>query len=304
MTWISKPGGAGDYWRQMFPTPPPIGSFGHWKYLTTGWNVAQRLWSVRCAGADSVPERSRAQHRMIALWMPAVWSMGCADCTWLGRFLDSRDADHQGQPVLASRELPPRHGLHPRPMRYGVEPWPGIVRDPAKVVLTDVDLDGQTLLVLPRDLVVSTLTTWACLKHATEFGHTREDAEACRLVENHLDVWLEARRSHGDEDNVGADQDAFDVDEFFGDDANVWTPVARLLTYEFLSSAEPELAEQYCRPDTSWGFDYEPSPWVHVDDRANVEADLTTQGYQIRRWLGLAEMYLDPPVRPEEELGI
>jgi hypothetical protein len=303
MALPSMHGGAGDYWDQMFPTPP-TDSYGRYKSITTGWAIAQRLWNTRCEGAVALPSGAAGHHRLLALWIESSWFSGCADCTWLGKSLASRDEIHWGQPVLAVRCLPPRHGTHGRPERFVVQPWHQDPVDAERILLTDIDVDGETLFVVPRDLAISTLTSWACLKYATEFGHTREDAGARQTVESHLSVWLELRRALGDEDSDGSDDEPFHADDFFGEDWNAWTPVARLLTYEFLQQAEPALTARWCRHDTSWGMDYESAPWVHVEDRDALEAGLRARGYEVRQWRGLAEMYLDPPVRVEDELGI
>jgi hypothetical protein len=304
MALPSMHGGAGDYWDQIFPTPP-TDSYGRYKSITTGWAIAQRLWDTRCEGAAALPSGEAGQHRLLALWISSSWFSGCADCTWLGKALESRDEIHRGQPVLAVRCLPSRHGTHARPERFVVQPWHQDPIDPQRILLTDIDVDGETLFVIPRDLTISTLATWACLKYAEELGHTREDDVARALVEARLSTYLESRRALGDEDSDGSDEEPFSAESFFGEDSwSDWVPVARVLTHQFLLATEPELAERYCRPDTSWGLDYEPAPSVHVEDREVFEADLAARGYRVRQWPGLAAMYLDPPIDAAGELAV
>lgn len=172
-------------------------------------------------------------------------------------------------------------------------------------VLTDVDLDGETVFVLPRSLAVAVLSTWACLTYATDFVQTRTDRDARALVEEHLPIYLEQRRAYGDEDSDGSDDEPFDAGEYFGaDDWVVWTPNARLLTASFLASSAPQVAERYLRPDTAWGHEYEPAPFVHASDRAALEQELTVCGHRVQAWPGLAECFLTPPLDPALRLGV
>lgn len=49
------------------------------------------------------------------------------------------------------------------------------------------------------------------------------------------------------------------------------------------------------RPDTAWGFDYEPTPFVHVDDKVNLELAQRGAGCHGRDSPRLVELYQDPP---------
>lgn len=48
------------------------------------------------------------------------------------------------------------------------------------------------------------------------------------------------------------------------------------------------------RPDTAWGFDYEPTPFVHVKDRVTLGLAQLGAGCHVRDGPPLVELYQDP----------
>lgn len=177
----------------------------------------------------------------------------------------------------------------------------------AAVVVTAVDYDGQSLIVIPATWAAAELTTYATLLQATTFGAVRRDADAARLVEEWLPAYLERFEGYGQEDAEpeGGDNEPFSADDFFGDDHQTsWRPDARRTTAAFLQEREPALAASYLRPDEGWGFDYEPCPFVHVRDRHHVEAELGHRGYEVRQWQELPALYGSPGPDPAAALKV
>ncbi len=74
-----------------------------------------------------------------------------------------------------------------------------------------------------------------------------------------------------------------------------WQPEPRHDTVAWFSAHEPELLARWARQDTGWGFDYEPAPLIHLEDRDALENELTDRGHSVVRVAGLAELYLDDP---------
>ena len=152
------------------------------------------------------------------------------------------------------------------------------------VVLTCLHVDDQSLLVIPAATALAETVTQATLKGATTFGDARSDVGAAELLRQQLEHDPQARDA--------ADDDPFDVEDVFGEDWRLWRADARASTAHFLRSAVPDLGDRYLRPDTGWGFDYDPVPFVAPEDRTALEADLRERGYDVRPWPALAELSL------------
>ena len=122
----------------MFPTQPTSG-FIHFKTITTGRHIAQRLWDARETGRRTLDERgARGEHHGLLLYHPDCWWGACADCTWLGPGRGTpahQEApaveSHTGAlPLLTVRWLPPwnradSHG------EFEVLPWIATVNNEA-----------------------------------------------------------------------------------------------------------------------------------------------------------------------------
>ncbi len=128
------------------------------------------------------------------------------------------------------------------------------------------------------------------------------DQDRALAAESAVSRRSEARRGSGrdgeHEDWIAQrsrDDAPFDADTFWGqDDFMDWHPEARLTTAAWLES-EPSLSETYARPDTSWGFDYEPASLIDPSDRDVFERDAEALGYQIVHAAGLEQLHLAGP---------
>lgn len=175
-----------------------------------------------------------------------------------------------------------------------------------RVVLTDLEHDGVTALAIPYFVALAELTTWSTLTFSRTFGQARRDTGAAQLVASRLAELLGANRDPNDSyRTTGSDRSRFSADEFFGEENwRWWTPDARVSTAGFLQHYEPDVATQFLQPDTAWGFDYEPVPFVAAERRDDLEAVLRERGHETKQWLGLSDLYLDAPVRPQVALAL
>jgi len=175
-----------------------------------------------------------------------------------------------------------------------------------RLVLTDLELDGVSVLAIPYGIALAELTTWSTLTFARTFGQARRDKGADQLVASRLSELLGPNRDpHETYRTTGSDRARFNASAFFGDeDWRVWTPNARVTTADFLQQHEPDVAAAFLRPDTAWGHDYEPVAFVAAERRDDLEAALRERGYEVTQWRGLSELYLDPPVRPHLTLAL
>jgi len=126
------------YWDQMFPTKPTSG-FIHFKTITTGRHIAQRLWDARETGRATLDERGAGgEHQGLVLYHPDCWWGACAACTWLGPGRGTRAYDevsavesHTGAlPILTVRWLPPWNRAD-SDGEFEVLPWVATVDDEA-----------------------------------------------------------------------------------------------------------------------------------------------------------------------------
>ncbi len=175
-----------------------------------------------------------------------------------------------------------------------------------RIVLTDLELDGVSVLAIPYGIALAELTTWSTLTFARTFGQARRDKGAAQLVTSRLSELLSPNRDpHGTYRTTGSDRARFNASAFFGDeDWRVWTPNARVTTADFLQQHEPDVAAAFLQPDTAWGHDYEPVAFVAAERRDDLEAALRERAYEVRQWRGLSELYLDAPVRPHLTLAL
>lgn len=176
-----------------------------------------------------------------------------------------------------------------------------------RIVLTGPARSGQLLLAFPLDRARRDLTTYSTLLHAATFGAVRADERAQALVNTALESWAQ-RLQDEDMDLVdltvedvlaltARDGDLFpDAEEFFGYDWHAWRPEPRLLTADWLQEAAPEVLRLLGRPDEGWGFDYEPSLSIAVEDRLRLRGLLEQRGYGVvEADDNLAAAYDDPP---------
>jgi hypothetical protein len=174
------------------------------------------------------------------------------------------------------------------------------------LVLTDLELDGVSVLAIPYGIALAELTTWSTLTFARTFGQARRDRGAAQLVASRLSELLgPSRDPHETYRTTGSDRARFNASAFFGDENwRSWTPNARVTTADFLQQHEPDVGAAFLQPDTAWGHDYEPVAFVAAKRRDDLEAALREGGYEVRQWRGLSELYLDPPVRPHVTLAL
>ncbi len=175
-----------------------------------------------------------------------------------------------------------------------------------RIVLTDLELDGVSVLAIPYGIALAELTTWSTLTFARTFGQARRDKGAAQLVASRLSELLGPNRDPCETyRTTGSDRARFNASAFFGEeDWRVWTPNARVTTVDFLLQHEPGVVAEFLQPDTAWGHDYEPVAFVAAERRDDLEASLQSRGYEVKQWRGLSELYLDPPVRPHVTLAL
>jgi len=178
--------------------------------------------------------------------------------------------------------------------------------DLPRLVLTDLELDGVSVLAIPYGIALAELTTWSTLTFARTFGQARRDRGAAQLVTSRLSELLGPNRDpHETYRTTGSDRAQFNATAFFGDENwRSWIPNARVTTADFLQQHEPDVAAAFLQPDTAWGHDYEPVAFVAAKRLDDLEAALREHAYEVRQWRGLSELYLDPPVRPHLTLAL
>lgn len=121
------------------------------------------------------------------------------------------------------------------------------------VTLVSADYNGETLLAISLDWVVSELTTYTTLLYASTVEDVKADAHAFELVSGRWQF-----EELGDEDDAEADADgsvdnrSFDAETYFGDDYS-WRPEARFDSRAWLGKVLPDLQAALEQPDTAWG---------------------------------------------------
>ncbi len=150
------------------------------------------------------------------------------------------------------------------------------------VILVGEDYNGETLLAIDLGTVVSAVTTYTTLRDADTLQDVHADANAFELVSQRWN--FEALE----------DEDGFDAQEYFGEDYS-WLPEARFDSRAWLDYVLPKLQAELEQPDTGWGFDYEPAPFINVEHRETVENALRELGRTVVDFPRLAEFYYDPP---------
>lgn len=172
------------------------------------------------------------------------------------------------------------------------------------VTLVSADFNGETLLAIRLDRVVSELTTYTTLLDASTVEDVKADAHAFELVSGR---WQFEELGDEDEDEELADSDvdnrSFDAETYFGDDYS-WHPEARFDSREWLGKVLPELQAALEQPDSGWGFDYEPAPFIHVEHRDTVENALRELGHTVVDFPRLAEFYDTPPKDWRDQLPL
>ncbi len=160
------------------------------------------------------------------------------------------------------------------------------------VVVTCPSVDG--VLAMPASWAWAEATTIWTLMNARSFGQARTDPFAAALVDSWLPGYVEARREEGDEFSEGADDESFDVEQYFGDDNRlVWRPLGCVVTANFLVQDHPDLAARYLGVVRPHWFE-ENAPGIRTSDRAALEADLRARGHEVRPWPDLAQSLLWP----------
>jgi len=174
------------------------------------------------------------------------------------------------------------------------------------VTLVSADFNGETLLAIRLDRVVSELTTYTTLLDASTVEDVKADAHAFELVSGRWQ-FEELGDEDEDEDEELADSDvdnrSFDAETYFGDDYS-WHPEARFDSREWLGKVLPELQAALEQPDSGWGFDYEPAPFIHVEHRDTVENALRELGHTVVDFPRLAEFYDTPPKDWRDQLPL
>ncbi len=158
------------------------------------------------------------------------------------------------------------------------------------VTLVSVDNNGETLLAISLDWVVSELTTYTTILYASTVEDVKADADAFELVSER---WQFDELGDEDEDS-DVDNRSFDADAYFGDDYS-WRPEARFDSRAWLDNVLPDLQVALEQPDSGWGLDYEPAPFIHVEHRETVENALRELGHEVVDFPRLAEFYDTPP---------
>jgi len=155
-------------------------------------------------------------------------------------------------------------------------------RPQTTVILVGEDYNGETLLAIDLGTVVSAVTTYTTLRDANTLQDVNADANAFELVSQR---WKFAELE---------DEDGFDAQEYFGENYS-WIPEARFDSRAWLDYVLPNLQAELEQPDTGWGFDYEPAPFIHVEHREIVENALRELGHEVVDFPRLAEFYYEPP---------
>jgi len=164
-------------------------------------------------------------------------------------------------------------------------------RPQTTVILVGEDYNGETLLAIDLDTVVSALTTYTTLRDAGTLRDVQADANAFELV---------GQRWKFEELE---DEDGFDAQAYFGEDYS-WIPEARFDCRAWLDYVLPNLQAELEQPDTGWGFDYEPAPFIHVEHRETVENALRELGHEVVDFPRLAEFYYEPPKNWRDHLPL
>lgn len=150
------------------------------------------------------------------------------------------------------------------------------------MVLTGPAVNGEALLAIGLNTVLTTITTYTVLLAAGTFGEARRNSTAAYLVDTFVD------------DEAG-DDEPFDADEDFGESWSLWRPDMRGETAGCLTAGVPQVFAALQQADSGWGLDYEPTPFVHVSDHLTLELAVVARGFHVRHCPRLAELYRDPP---------
>ncbi len=180
------------------------------------------------------------------------------------------------------RNPAPLTSLSSQPRRQSV------VADPGTTLVVGVDPDSKALCVIPRDQAEEDVEFIAALARASTFGELRQ----------HRGAWLEvAYSSHFDEEGEEvdphglSDDTPFDYGEWFGEDALLHVPQARLQTAELCPAP---VLDRFAYDDDGVGFvGYERARWLDPDDRDAIEAMLRELGYLVEADEMLIARYLD-----------
>lgn len=85
------------------------------------------------------------------------------------------------------------------------------------------------------------------------------------------------------------DDKPFDFLEWFPDLGHLHLPDPAERTIQ----CTPEgIKEQFLKPDSDWGFDYEPRDWLPLERRSEIEAALRALGHDVVADEGLLQAYL------------
>ena len=174
-----------------------------------------------------------------------------------------------------------------------------------RVLLTGLSVDGERLLVVPREWCIAEVGAHGTLEQAGTFGEVRKDRGAWRQVEDGISEYLERLYGDGeiDEDvpqgtarrRYASGSASFDADNFFADEDQNWRADVLLSSERWLATSEPELSELFCRADTGWGISYTPSDYVPAEARDLFERMLVRLGYAVLQLDDLHSLYLDSP---------
>ncbi|MFE9958144.1 hypothetical protein [Micromonospora sp. NPDC005299] len=143
---------------------------------------------------------------------------------------------------------------------------------------------SERLAVVPLAQAVQDVEAIGTIGAAQTLGEIRQSAPALAIVRE----WYDPDRwdEHAELDSL-PDDTPFDVEDWLGE--CTWQPVVRLRTAEL---APQDLLEEYGRLDDGFGIDYEPAPWLSVEDQPAIEARLRKMDYEIVHDDALLTAYL------------
>lgn len=145
-------------------------------------------------------------------------------------------------------------------------------------MITGADPFSEQLNVLPEAVMVADLEMIAVFAAATCIGDVRKHPAAW---ERTVDFPVASEGSDDDLDVAALpDTTPFEFNAWFGENAFAQLPLARLRTAEFCPAG---IVAEFGRVDTEMGLDYEPAPWLHVEDRDAIEQRLVVMGFEVER---------------------